>query len=185
MDQGQIELLSVDLLNEERVLVEQMRLISKDLEIGLGWHYLLDLPWAGKNISIQPGMKVLDAGAGAGVLQWWLAGQCVDVISVDRNSRYHLPDRCLEEYRVRGWRKEDLAFPLGLHDIFPSPRPNRWSQYPQKLMTATRKVKRQFYSTDDSATVFIYNQDLLSMPDIPDNYVDKMFYIGLSYHCLN
>ncbi|RKY40680.1 MAG: hypothetical protein DRP81_09100 [Candidatus Omnitrophota bacterium] len=38
-----------------------------------GWHYILDLAWIISHIDIPPGCKILDAGAGGGILQYLLA----------------------------------------------------------------------------------------------------------------
>ena len=79
--------------------------LSKELGIGLGWHYLLDLSWAAQHLApLDRGMQVLNAGAGTGVMQWWLAEQGVNVISVDRSSRYDLPRQFRLRYLVEGWR---------------------------------------------------------------------------------
>jgi hypothetical protein len=50
-----IEILSVDLLNDHRTLVEEFRKVSESLSMGLGWHYLLDLSWAAKMIESKSG----------------------------------------------------------------------------------------------------------------------------------
>jgi ubiquinone/menaquinone biosynthesis C-methylase UbiE len=180
--QDKIELLSVDLLDKNRKLVEQMRLLSQKLGIVLGWHYLLDLSWAARLLLPSEGMKALDAGAGWGIMQWWLAGQGVDVISVDRLNRYNVSMRLLREYRIRGWRKEDLAPLVNTRDFLPPLSPRRWRLYPKKLSSTIKKLKRQFRVKKEAGTVFIYNQDLTNMSDIPDNYVDAVVSISSLEH---
>ena len=184
MLQDKIEILPVSLLEIKRTLVEEMYRISEELSIGLGWHYLLDLSWAASMLSPTPGMRVIDAGAGTGVMQWWLAEHGVDVISLDRISRRHLSMRFRQRYRIEGWRQEDL---IPLHRVFlqsflPPRSPRRWHLYPRKLATSWRQWRRKRESPPDSGTVFIYNQNLASMPDIPSNSVDAVVSISALEH---
>ena len=182
MIQDKIELLSVDLLDKNRKLVEQMRVLSQKLELVLGWHYLLDLSWAARLLSPSEGMKALDAGAGWGIMQWWLADQGVDVISVDRLNRYNLSKQFLCEYRIRGWRKEDLAPLVNTRDFLPPRSPRRWNLYPKKLSSTIKILKRQFGGKEEAGTVIFYNQDLTNMSDIPDNHVDAVVSISSLEH---
>ncbi|MBA7642860.1 hypothetical protein ES703_50569 [subsurface metagenome] len=68
-----IEILPVSLLDSQHTTVEEIRWISKALDRGLGWHYLLDLSWAAQVLQPKPGQHMMDAGAGTGIMQWWLA----------------------------------------------------------------------------------------------------------------
>jgi len=184
MLQDKIEILPVSLLETKRTIVGEMRRISEELSIGLGWHYLLDLSWAAEMLSPAPEMRVIDAGAGTGVIQWWLAEHGVDVISLDRISRRHLSMRFRQRYRIKGWRQEDL---IPLHRVFlqsflPPRSPLRWHLYPRKLATLWRQWRRKREHPPDSGTVFIYNQDMASMPDIQDNSVDAVVSISALEH---
>jgi 2-polyprenyl-3-methyl-5-hydroxy-6-metoxy-1,4-benzoquinol methylase len=52
----------------------------------IGWRYILDITWILKeidNLNLSRGSLVMDAGAGNGVLQFILAGQGYNVVSVD------------------------------------------------------------------------------------------------------
>lgn len=83
-----VELLSLDLLDEYRGLVDMVYSLSKKLGIMLGWHYILDIVWIVVNIRELPkGSVVLDAGAGNGLLQCVLAGLGYRVISADFSPR--------------------------------------------------------------------------------------------------
>lgn len=178
-----IEIISVTLLQTASQDIKQFRRISRRLEIGLGWHYLLDLAWAAQQLRPVMGMRVIDAGAGYGVMQWWLADQGVDVISVDRIDRSHLPE-CYRRHRVQSWREGYLAPPRkqGLRDFLPSCSPRRWHLYPQKLITSLRRWCWKPKITPNSGTVFIYEQDLASMPDIADDSVDAVVSISALEH---
>lgn len=179
-----IEILPVTLLETARPIVQQYSEISCRLDIGLGWHYLLDLSWAAQNLDLSAGMRVIDAGAGHGVMQWWLADQGVDVISVDQLSRRNVPIRLRRRYRIEGLRKEDLA-PLsrpGLRGFLPPRSPRRWHRYRQKLVTSLRQYRWKQEIAPESGTVFLYNQDLASMREIPDSSVDAVVSISALEH---
>ena len=103
-----IEIIAVSILESRRALVEEMRQLSEELHIGLGWHYLLDLAWAARQLVKQPPARVIDAGAGVGIMQWWLADKSVDVISADRLQRHNLPLRLRRRFRIQGWRNKEI-----------------------------------------------------------------------------
>ena len=111
--QDRIEILGVDLLDRHRPLVEELKGLAASLKIGLGWHYLLDLSWIISQLETLVGrplaeLKIMDAGAGTGLIQWYMAGKGVAVTSVDRASRSSLPLHYRARYRVSGLRSQDL-----------------------------------------------------------------------------
>ncbi len=106
-----IEILSVSLLDQHRQQVETLKALARSLGIGIGWHYLLDWSWILAMLDDVEGKRILDAGAGEGLLQWYLAGHGAQVISVDRTSRAELSLRFRARYAVRGMTKEDLVAP--------------------------------------------------------------------------
>ncbi len=93
-----IVILPVSLLDTSSGLVAEFRSISKHLGLNSGWHYLLDLAWAAERLiaaDVHHG-SILDAGAGVGLMQWWLASHGAEVISVDRTRRHF-------SQRMRKW----------------------------------------------------------------------------------
>jgi SAM-dependent methyltransferase len=180
----QIEILPVSLLKQERRRAEALKRLAGSLHLEFGWHYLLDLVWILRQLQPRQGMLVMDAGAGVGVIQWYLADQGMDVISVDRASRANLATHFRLRYRVRGLRPEDL---LKLH-------PTR--SFPPRSM---KELKRSFLNTAASgrswaagryARVFdshqgkiiLYNQDLRTLADIEDCSVDAVVSVSALEH---
>jgi ubiquinone/menaquinone biosynthesis C-methylase UbiE len=178
-----IEIISVHYLDTHQELASQFLNLSTRLKKGLGWHYLLDLTWAAYHLDPASGMKILDAGAGTGILQWWLVENAVDVISVDQLSRQNLPDQLRRQYRVKGWRREDLSPSTRVTDWLPPRSLTNWKKYPAKLMETCQKFWQHFTTWGKpKGIVYIYNRDLMAMSHIPDNHVDVVVSISALEH---
>jgi SAM-dependent methyltransferase len=176
-----IEILPVSLLNQHRQRMEAIKKLAHALGIGLGWHYLLDWVWILDQLGEVSGKLILDAGAGEGLLQWYLTERGAQVISVDRTSRAELSLRFRARYPVRGLRPEDLASP---YQVF---RKN--IKHASGIQAKTRSFVRGTggmvkiaLSKDIPGMVTIYNQDLKSMPLIPDNSVDAVVAVSSLEH---
>ena len=143
MTGSELRLLSVDLLAQEASLVREFRGKAQKLGLGLGWHYLLDLSWAARRLRPRAPMWVLEAGAGFGLMQWWLADRGANVLSVDRGRRCDLPLRLRARHSVVGWRDGDLGpLPtLRWRNLLPPRSPLHWHRYPEKLMDALALVR--------------------------------------------
>ena len=99
----QIYILPASLLDTHRALVSEFRTLSGQVGVAPGWHYPLDLAWAAHvltTLGVERG-RVLDAGAGIGLMQWWLAARGAEVLSVDRDPR-HFSRRMREVTTIRG-----------------------------------------------------------------------------------
>jgi ubiquinone/menaquinone biosynthesis C-methylase UbiE len=107
-----IELLGPALLDSERDTADAVMRLSRSLRISLGWHYLLDVVWTNLEIERSRPSTVLDAGAGVGIMQWFLAERGVNVISIDRLDRSRLSVRYRTRYSVAGLQRDELA-PIG------------------------------------------------------------------------
>ena len=179
-----VQLLSVSLLEHCRDIVQEMRDTSGTLGLGLGWHYVLDLAWAARELQPTPELLILDAGAGLGTMQWWLADHGATVVSVDRESRAQLPYLHRKLYHVQGLRREDLSSSsllVALRSFLPSRYPRLWKEYPAKLQAALKTL-----SIDDGphgrGVIYIYNQDLRSLPEVASSSVDAVVSISALEH---
>jgi ubiquinone/menaquinone biosynthesis C-methylase UbiE len=85
-----IELLSPQLIIEHKDSLQQIENLSNSLWREIGWHYQLDFLWILSNLKqlgVPGGANIVDAGAGNGLLQYLLAEQGYNVISVDFSKR--------------------------------------------------------------------------------------------------
>lgn len=166
-----IEILSVSLLDHHRERVERLRRLSWSLAIPLGWHYLLDLTWILEQLGDPRGRKILDAGAGVGVLQWLLAEEGAEVISVDRGSRARLAPHFRRRYRTRGLRARDLE-----------PGWRAFTSAKGVARSALSLVRGGARRRTAAGTVVIYNQDLAQLSDLADSCVDAIVSVSALEH---
>ena len=173
-----IEILSVDLLNQNRLQVVALKQLAKSLGLEFGWHYLLDLTWVLSHLGSIQGKRIMDAGAGTGVMQWYLADRGADVLSVDRLNRSNLALRFRNRFKVEGLRLNDLA-PAG--KVF---RNNfrEGISLTNVISRQTRDIVGMASIRRSSGKVTIYNQDLKNLVDIPDNSLDAVVAISALEH---
>ena len=178
IEEEKIELLSVDLLNRHRQQVIDLRKLARSLGLDFGWHYLLDLTWILSELGPSQGKRIMDAGAGTGVLQWYLAQQGAEVISVDRLSRAALPLRFRSRFRVSGLRSQDLlSLPAALRA--------HWSgnaRWRAKLSAQAHDVVGMAYWRHSAGRVIIYNHDLSDLDDLADNSLDAVVAVSALEH---
>jgi len=189
MHSDKIEILSVTLLDEQRPLVETLKQVARPLKLEFGWHYLLDLTWIIKELGAVRGKNLMDAGAGVGVMQWYLASQGAEVTSVDRLSRASLPLRFRTRYAVQGLRPDDLLPPGKLLG-------SQFSRQVGLCQPASRRSRAAFEMVDwllvtplhlvqdqrDQGRVLIYNQDLSNLMDIKENTFDAIVSVSALEH---
>jgi hypothetical protein len=181
-----IELLSPTLLDHS-ALVNEFKALSQTLEKGLGWHYLFDLVWCALQLDVHPGDKVLDAGADWGLMQFWLADQGFDVISVDRMIRKKVPPVMDRNYAISGFRR--LEFLPGFRDFLPPRSPRLWAGYPKKIKTTFDMLRKTLRPSPpkpgavrNQGVIKIYNQDLRHLKGIGDASVDCIVSISSLEH---
>jgi len=177
-----IEILPVSLLERESAYVAELIHLARRLDLEFGWHYLLDLVWIISQLDTIAGRRIMDAGAGFGVMQWYLAEHGAQVISVDRESRANLPIRFRRMFQVEGLREEDIS-PI-------TQIPARDQQNLTRVLKhAVKEIKAAgmnvFSSKPDSnlqGKVLLYNQDLKQLVDIPDNSLDAVVAVSALEH---
>lgn len=177
MTGDKIEILSVDALEENRNLADELYAFAARWGIELGWHYILDLMWILTELGpIQPGMTILDAGAGFGLMQWWLAEQGAHVISVDKVSRAKLSVRFYNRYKIQGMRPDDLLSRSALA----SQRLGE-GNLPGAIRAFASTVVSLF-TPKASGSVTIYNEDLSHLEAILDDSVDAIVAVSALEH---
>lgn len=173
-----IEILSVSLLDENRPTVQTLKRLARSLGLDFGWHYLLDLTWIIQHLGSPEGKRIMDAGAGTGVMQWYLADHGADVLSVDRESRAALPLRFRRRFHVTGLRPQDL--------LPPSQSVRKSLSAPGNLIAKISAQRRDLLSLVQgqraAGRVTIYNQDLKLLTDIADNSLDAVVAVSSLEH---
>ena len=177
-----LELLSVDLLEKQAEIIDSMRIRADEFGIQLGWHYDLDLAWIVSHLGDPTGMRILDAGGGTGILQWWLADHGADVVSVDRLDRSDLSGRFRLSYRVAGLRSGDFdsAWGVALRRLTASDRPIGF-----RLGGAMRAIALGVASPfvpKSPGRLTIYRHRLDSLPDLPDESFDAVVSVSALEH---
>ncbi len=175
-----IELLSVSLLDNERDRIEELKDLAQRLKLEFGWHYLLDLSWILSQIDQFSDQTFMDAGAGTGVIQWYLAENGATVISVDRESRENLANRFRRRFTVEGMRPQDLV---------PENASQEWAGKSIKSIAADLIDQLRYGVGQNSSSkdfkagkVIIYNQDLTNLADISDDSIDIIVAVSSLEH---
>jgi SAM-dependent methyltransferase len=165
-----IEILSVDLLDQQRTVVEELKQLAQSLRLEFGWHYLLDLSWIISQLGEVKGKCILDAGAGTGVLQWYLAQHGAEVISVDRGSRAALPLRFRKRFHVQGLTPGDL---LPTSQVLAQ-------DFGKKAFL--RDLQALIDPNQSPGKVTLYHQDLKSLADLTDQSLDAIVAVSALEH---
>ncbi|MFL7891719.1 MAG: class I SAM-dependent methyltransferase [Anaerolineales bacterium] len=175
-----IEILSVSLLDSERETINELKRTARQLKLEFGWHYLLDLSWILSQIDQITNQVIMDAGAGTGVIQWFLADQGATVISVDRQSRENLPSRFRRRFRVEGMRTSDLAAEKALSGWGTKTLKSAVSDWVDRVQVGVFHTSSS--RGNNQGKVIIYNQDLTDLLEIQDNSIDTVVAVSSLEH---
>ncbi len=108
---NQIKLLQTELYNNSQILKELTHWF-KVFNRPNGWHYDLDHIWILNNLEdlgIKPGATIIDAGAGQGIMQYFLASKGYNVISLDFSPRTK-PNRANGIFNVVGSGDNEINY---------------------------------------------------------------------------
>jgi SAM-dependent methyltransferase len=180
-----IEILSVELLDQNRVVVEDLKRLARTLGLEFGWHYLLDLSWILSLLGNVNGLRLMDAGAGTGILQWYLARGGAQVISVDRLSRATLPLRFRRRFRVKGLRGKVDLLPAGQAFVrnFNRPASGSWARrWALRVAAQAKDVWGWLQPPYGKGSVLIYNRDLANLADVVENSLDAVVAVSALEH---
>jgi SAM-dependent methyltransferase len=181
MPGNKIEIPSVEMLDRHRKVVNDFWKVSSATRVEPGWHYLLDLTWIVENLGPVTGKRFLDAGAGMGLMQWYLMEQgAAEVISADRTSRSNLPLIMRSRYNVHGMRPDDLK---PAWEVFKGNLGH--ASGAGKVVTAVRGLAGLILTALPkrfTGTVRIYNHDLADLPEIPDDSLDAVVAVSSLEH---
>lgn len=181
MTNNKIELISTNILHQHQKLFKDLVDMNKDLALSAGWHYILDWTWAISQIKEIDGKTILDAGAGIGFLQWYLASKGAHIISVDRSDRTCIPFHLKDNFNVHGLTSADM--PLNIFETL-----NIFNNK-ATIATRARAIVRGLlgslkYRNNPSVTgsVEMYKKDLSSLTNISDNSIDLIVSISALEH---
>jgi SAM-dependent methyltransferase len=181
MSGDKIEIPSIELLNRHRDVVNALWKVSRATRVEPGWHYLLDLTWIAENLGPVSGKSIMDAGAGQGLMQWYLIEQgAAEVISADRGSRSRLSLVMRSRYHVQGLRQTDLdpALVVFKGNVDRASGVGKGVFVLRGLVGLTLTILPKRFS----GKVMIYNQDLTQMPGIADNSLDAIVSVSALEH---
>ncbi len=173
-----IQILPTTLLTTHATRAEEFRALSRELHIELGWHYLLDLIWAAEQIGPDStqGATVLDAGAGTGLMQWWLAERGATVISIDREPRL-VSRRLRARYDLQGLRDSDHV-PIRTAALSTLRR----FRSPRSVASACRDFALGEPRSDGIGVVRLHEADLDDLKEIESNSIDTVVSISSLEH---
>ncbi len=126
----------------------------------------------------------MDAGAGVGMLQWYLAGQGAEVISVDRGSRASLALGLRSRFRVQGLRQSDLMPPKQVITAHLASRTGApfYRQWAEKTFFLGRSLAALSRRPHSPGRVLLYNQDLTDLVDLRDDSLDAVVSVSALEH---
>jgi SAM-dependent methyltransferase len=183
MFEEKISIPSVELLDKYRPIVDEFKILGRRLgHHSIGWSYYLEWAWAFGQIDLisLKDEEVLDAGAGLGLSQWYLVEHGATVYSVDRISRACMPLYLRKRYSMAGVRTQDLLpEPQFLN---PFDRSVGTRERVRNMLRSLKGILLSLPTSKPSGKIYIYNQDLAHLIDIPDCSIDIVISISSLEH---
>ena len=180
--ENRIELISPEILDKHPALSSELIQMGKFLALSSGWHYPLDWTWVASLLGEVNHKNILDAGAGIGLLQWYLASKGANLISVDRSDRTCIPFHLVQKFNITGIRAEDK--PLLFSEIMNFA--NRKASVPKRLKAIARGIagslKNFQLNPHRTGSVSFLNKDMKDLSEIPDNSMDIVISISALEH---
>jgi SAM-dependent methyltransferase len=180
-----IEILPVSLLESESSRVKELKKLASSLKLEFGWHYLLDITWILRQLEEIESKSIIDAGAGTGVMQWYLAENGARVISIDRESRAELHPRFRRRIKVQGLRATDLISDDASKRVLEGINRRSLKMQTADFIDLLKYQVTQLSNSEadsKSGQVIIYNQDLVNLEDIADDSIDAIVAVSSLEH---
>ena len=177
----EIRLFSPDLVDIHPDLARSVWDLSDQLGIPLGWHYVLDLVWVVSQLTDLRGQRIPDAGAGWGLLQWFLAEQGATVVSVDRRDRRQAESHFRRRYRLSNSSGSGLE-PLTARDAWAEARIRGRAIAVRKLMRRFAGLLAAAVGPTARGRVVLHDADLESLPEVATGSIDCVVSISALEH---
>lgn len=197
----EIEIISNDLFKQAPGDIATVDYLGKLFEIAIGWHYPLDFVWIYNKVKDLPKNSViLDAGAARGLMQFILAYNGYDVISVDFMKRTP-PAHITGIIRINEMDDDDVADHEYLKRLQKAYGSLATGKAVEKGLSERLKAERFFIKTflfkrdnylkeyllsrtgiRKKGTITYYRADFTNMKRIPDASVDCVVSVSALEH---
>ncbi len=187
-----IEILGEELIDRFPELTCEVLAGSARLGIPLGWHYVLDLVWILSRLETAAPARILDAGAGYGLLQFLLADRGFEVVSADvlaRRTRADLERLYRFEHLGAGrsidhgyLRHHALAGSNALRRGIGALLDLRLRDLLRHLAGRLRRRRPGHEADPEKPVIVFYHCDLEHMADLADGSVDAAVSVSALEH---
>jgi len=170
--------------------------LRRAMALDIGWHYLLDLIWILTNLHLNGNRRVLDAGAGKGLLQFLLAEHGYSVVSADYSNRSWSPlIRFAYSMEFRGERE--------FHNGYLDHMASKYTRGMNRIKATSNLLGRSFSiaarvfqsafhlpeflldrmnNSQGVGRIIVYKTDILSMTEIEDSSIDAVVSLSVIEH---
>ena len=199
-----IELLSLEILETHKKYVELVDEVCLALNLNLGWHYILDIPWVLKEIQgLQKPSIVVDAGGGVGAIGWTLALLGHKIINVDfRRMKPSKPftdlfpvdyldqEKEFEDVYIDHFKNQKVEDPEIEKELEKIEKPNEEERLKEierrtikpELHQEKRSLLEKKLKKNPPHTITFYKSDFRDMANIPSESIDAIVSISAIEH---